>query len=85
MFALFIIIRILFIACIILVIGYVFGNFSKSKALTTLTKVASILLIVLFAGAAAFSFRSARHNGYGTYEKYNHCITHTKDSVQVVK
>jgi low affinity Fe/Cu permease len=43
-----IIIRILFITCMVFIIGYVFGGFSKKPALTIITKVAAILVIVLF-------------------------------------
>jgi len=43
-----IIIRILFITCMVFIIGYVFDGFSKKPALTIITKVAAILVIVLF-------------------------------------
>ncbi|MBB6112404.1 hypothetical protein SAMN05421821_11865 [Mucilaginibacter lappiensis] len=43
-----IIIRILFITCMVFIIGYVFGGFSKKSALTSITKVAAILVIILF-------------------------------------
>jgi low affinity Fe/Cu permease len=43
-----IIIRILFIACMVFIIGYIFGGFSKKAALVTTTKVAAILVIILF-------------------------------------
>lgn len=56
-FPVIILIRILFAACMVFIIGYVFGNFSKNAALTTITKVASILAIVLFISANVFFFR----------------------------
>ncbi|MEP6951064.1 MAG: hypothetical protein ABI863_17380 [Ginsengibacter sp.] len=57
MFIAFILSRILFIACMVFIIGYVFGNFSKSTTLKTITKIASIVVIVLFISANAFFFR----------------------------
>jgi len=48
MFPLIILIRILFAACMVFVIGYVFGNFSRRKTLATMSKIAAILVIVLF-------------------------------------
>ena len=56
-FGLIILIRVLFVACTVFIIGYVFGNFSKSAALTTITRVASILAVVLFVCANIFFFR----------------------------
>ena len=51
MFFSIILIRILFAASMVFVIGYVFGNFSKTKTLATISKVAAILSIVLFIAA----------------------------------
>ena len=42
----------------VFIIGYVFGGFSKKRALTTITKVATILLIVLFFAINAISMRA---------------------------
>lgn len=56
-FGIFIFSRLLFIASIVLVMGYVFGRFSQNRTLTTLAKIASVLLIVLFIGSNAFFFR----------------------------
>ncbi len=56
-FGIIILIRILFAACMVFIIGYVFGNFSKNPALSTIAKVASILAIVLFISANIFFFR----------------------------
>jgi len=47
-FAIIILLRILFAASMVFIIGYVFGRFSKSMVLTTFARVASILVIVLF-------------------------------------
>ncbi|HMI03384.1 MAG TPA: hypothetical protein VK541_12920 [Pedobacter sp.] len=54
-----IIIRLLFAVCMVFIIGYVFGGFSKNPTLATLTKVAAILAIVLFIAANALSMRFA--------------------------
>jgi hypothetical protein len=51
----------------VFVIGYVFGNFSKNATLATITKVASILAIVLFISANVLSF----HFGGLRYHDYN--------------
>jgi hypothetical protein len=64
MFTGFILSRILFVACMVFIIGYVFGNFSKSATLKTITKVASVLLIVIFISANVFFFRFGGWNGH---------------------
>ncbi|HEV8285686.1 MAG TPA: hypothetical protein VGQ09_15335 [Chitinophagaceae bacterium] len=70
-FAFLILIRILFVASMVFIIGYVFGNFSKNVALTWITRFASILVIVLFIGANIFLFRvGAWHRG-NLSGKYN--------------
>ncbi len=43
-----ILLRILFGVCMVFIIGYIFGGFSKRPALACLSKVAAILAIVLF-------------------------------------
>jgi hypothetical protein len=76
-----ILIRILFIACMVFIIGYVFGNFSTKPALRTITKIASILAIVLFISANIFFF----HFGAWNHKNYNgnYCAWHHADSVIV--
>ncbi len=54
---LFILIRVLFTVCMVFIIGYVFGSFSKNTMLKVVTKIAAILVIVLFIGASIFGFR----------------------------
>ncbi len=54
--------RLLFITCMVFIIGYVFGDFSAKPALKTITKIASIVLIILFIAFNAFTFRT--HGGY---------------------
>ncbi len=56
-FGIFILIRVLFIASMIFIIGYVFGGFSTNTTLKAITKVAAILIIVLFIAVNVFSFR----------------------------
>ena len=78
-FGLIILIRILFAACMVFVIGYVFGNFSKSKTLATITKVASILAIVLFISANILSFHFAPWQHPGR----NNCSGYQKDTAVI--
>ena len=79
-----ILIRILFIACMVFIIGYVFGNFSKKPALATITKVASILVIVLFISANVFLLRfSGWHNW--NYNGKNNCGYHQSDTTTINK
>jgi hypothetical protein len=55
---LFILIRVLFAASMVFIIGYVFGSFSKNTTLKVITKIAAILVIVLFIGANILAFRN---------------------------
>lgn len=72
MIALLIITRILFIACIVFIMGYVFGNFSKRKALRTITRIAAILLIVLFI-SMNFIIRNSPEDSFGCHSyRHNH-------------
>ena len=74
MFFGFILIRILFAACMVFILGYVFGNFSKKPVLARITKVAAIFAIVLFISVNILYFRSShwhhnyRHN-WSNYQK----------------
>lgn len=58
-FAIIMIVRVLFGVCMVFIIGYVFGGFSKNPTLASLTKVAAILAIVLFIAANALAMRFA--------------------------
>ena len=59
---LFIVSRLLLVASLVFILGYVFGNFSRNRTLTRITKVASIVLVVLFIGMnIAFGRFAARH------------------------
>ena len=55
--AIFILTRLLFIASIVFIMGYVFGNFSKNATLTKLTKVSAVLVLVAFIAGNIFFFR----------------------------
>lgn len=61
-----ILIRILFAASMVFIIGYVFGGFSKNATLTAITRVAAILAIVLFISSniLLFRFGAWNHRGY---------------------
>jgi EamA domain-containing membrane protein RarD len=76
-----ILIRVLFIACMVFIIGYVFGNFSTKPALRTITKVASILAIVLFIASNILFFRFAvrDHHAFNGHTKNNWCVQDTTD------
>jgi hypothetical protein len=60
-----IIIRILFVTCMVFIIGYIFGGFSKKPALVTMSKVAAILVIALFIAVNVFLMRFAFGHGHG--------------------
>jgi hypothetical protein len=71
---LFILSRVLFIASMVFILGYVFGNFSRSRTLTRITKVASILVILFFIGSNIFFARFAFRNGGRQHASYGwHC------------
>jgi len=57
MFGILIATRLLFAASMVFIIGYVFGPFSKKAGLTTTTRVAAILIVVLFIFTNIASFR----------------------------
>jgi hypothetical protein len=67
--------RILFAACMVFIIGYVFGGFSRNATLTTITKIASILAIVLFVATNVFMVRGMwrnRHLAAGHHACWNY-------------
>lgn len=80
-FGLIILIRVLFAACMVFIIGYVFGNFSKSATLATITKVASIVAIVLFISVNIFFFRFGGWRN-SNFNGKNNCGWYQKDSTQ---
>ncbi len=72
--------RILFIACMVFILGYIFGNFSSSQTLTRITKVAAILAIVLFIIGNVFMFRARSWRYAG--KPHSECYWDRKDSAQ---
>lgn len=66
-FVFIILLRILFVACMVFIIGYVFGGFSKKPALRSITKVAAILVIVLFIFTNIMFGRMAFRNANGPW------------------
>ena len=78
MFGIIILLRILFAVCMVFIIGYVFGGFSRNPTLTVFTKIAAILAIVLFIGTNVFFFR-ARH-AFGRHDGRPYCGWYDKDS-----
>lgn len=60
-----IIIRVVFIACMVFILGYVFGGFSKKPALNVITKISAILLIVLFIAMNALFMRATFGHFHG--------------------
>lgn len=78
-FVIIILIRVLFAACMVFIIGYVFGNFSKNATLKTITKIASILAIILFISANIFLFHFGGWN-HGNFNGKNNCGWYWHDS-----
>jgi hypothetical protein len=64
MFPLFIVSRILFIASMVFIIGYIFGNFSQRRTLAIFSKIAAVLVIVLFFATTGFAMRFGAWRGY---------------------
>jgi hypothetical protein len=72
--------RILFAACMVFIIGYIFGGFSKNPIFTRFAKIASILVIVLFLLTGVFFFRLGGLRHYGNNNGY-WCRCYQRDSV----
>ena len=66
MFPLFILLRVLFIAAMVFIIGAIFGNFSQRRTLSIFSKIAAILVIVLFFATTGLSMRL----GWGRYRTH---------------
>jgi hypothetical protein len=73
--------RVLFVASMVFIVGYVFGGFSKNATLTTISKVAVILAIVLFIANNILSFRMGRWNH--RYRGAHGCVYDQKDTSRV--
>jgi len=59
----------------VFIIGYVFGGFSKNPTLVSLTKVAAILVIILFIAANGLLTRFVFSRGVGGKNGW-HCTEH---------
>ena len=64
MFPLFIVLRVLFVASMVFIIGAIFGNFSQRRTVAIFSKIAAILVIVLFFATTALSMRFGGWRGY---------------------
>lgn len=75
MFPLFIVLRVLFVACMVFIIGAIFGNFSQRRTLAVFSRIAAILVIVLFFATTALSMRFGGWRGYRDryVQHYEHC------------
>ena len=76
MFALFILFRLLLIASLVFILGYIFGGFSRSVRLTRITKVAAIVLVVTFvwANLAFFRFGGWRYGNFNCNDRLEHRV-----------
>jgi len=75
MFPLFILFRVLFIASMVFIIGAIFGNFSQKRTLSIFSKIAAILVIVLFFATTGLSMRFGwnRYRDYRGHHYYERC------------
>lgn len=62
-FGIFILLRVLFAASMVFIIGYIFGGFSKNPTLRVFAKIAAILVIVLFIATNILLMRTAMRQG----------------------
>jgi hypothetical protein len=83
MFPLFIVLRVLFIASMVFIIGAIFGNFSQRRTLAIFSKIAAILVIVLFFVTTGLGMRFGGWRNYrdhrGVYH-YDRCDRLPADS-----
>lgn len=76
-FGLLIFARILFVASMVFIIGYIYGPFSKRRDLTIAARVASIAIIVAFILMNIFAFRAGpSHAGPSHGRHWVHCDDH---------
>ena len=62
-FGLLIFARILFVACMVFIIGYIYGPFSQRRGLTIAARIAAIAIIFAFIMMNVFAFRGPSHGG----------------------
>ena len=78
MLPLFIVSRVLFIASMVFIVGAVFGNFLQRRNLAVFSKIAAILVIVLFFATTGLAMRFSgwrgyrEHRGHYYYEQCEH-------------
>ena len=73
--------RVLFVASMVFIVGYVFGGFSKNPTLSTISKVAVILAIVLFIANNIFPLRAGMWSH--RYRGVHGCVYDQKDTSRV--
>jgi hypothetical protein len=83
MIVVFILVRLLLIAALVFVIGYVFGNFSRKKSLTTLAKISTILLVAMVIIGNVFAFRFAGWRNGRHQHQQEQCYFHRGDSTAI--
>jgi len=81
-FAFIFIIRILFGICMVFIIGYIFGGFSKKPGLAKAAKAAAILSIVLFIALNIMLMRFALSRANGQHA-WPHCDEPAKTTVSM--
>ena len=77
-FGLLIFARILFVACMVFIIGYIYGPFSQRRGLTIAARVAAIAVIFAFIMMNIFAFRAGSfRGGYARrHAHWEHCDDH---------
>lgn len=68
--------RLLFVTCMVFILGYVFGNFSQRPTLVLFTKIASITMIVAFILMNIFIVRSGHGFPGSGHPGWKHCGEH---------
>lgn len=79
-FGIFIFTRLLLVASMVFIVGYVFGSFAKSKSLTIITKIATILIIVIPILTGVFFLSSGGRFHRGDHQVKGTCHFQYPDS-----
>jgi hypothetical protein len=73
-FALLIFARILFVACMVFIIGYIYGPFSQRRGLTIAARIAAITIIFAFIMMNIFAFRGRGPCAVASHHRHwEHC------------
>ncbi|SEJ01603.1 hypothetical protein SAMN05216327_105290 [Dyadobacter sp. SG02] len=77
-FGLLIFARILFVACMVFIIGYIYGPFSQRRGLTIAARIAAIAVIFAFILMNIFAFRAGPFRGGPPrhHAHWEHCDDH---------